>query len=654
MLAAVATSGSYTDLSNTPPTNVPFTGDSGSGGTSGLVPAPAAGDAVANMFLSAAGGWATPPGSSSSAATNLSITETANSVAIGSSSGTGVTIPAATSAAAGVLDSARASKIDGLATVATSGSYSDLSNKPSIPSIPAALVGQNIDNVARLGIGTTDTSNALSVDAPSVLFSNAADMRASISKGATSNTAAFNFQDNFSTRAQFGLLGNDNFTISTSADGATFNTAIVATPAGAVSFPNTGGFVGDSGSGGASGLVPAPAAGTAASGSFLKADGTWSNIPDLSATYLTVTAAASEYAPLNSPALAGTPTAPTQSPGSNSTAVATTAYLDRLLGANNGIATLNSSGTLSSSQIPASLTGAVVYQGTWNAATNTPALVSGVGTKGDYYKVSVAGTTSIDGNSQWNVGDTIIFDGTAWDKINGAEPEVLSVVGLTGAISGSALSSALGLGSLATLSALPVPTSSTLGGVQSAAAPSNQFMTGINTSGAPTFLQPSASNISGLGALATQGTVNLSSQAVSGSYTVALNATANTSLTLPATGTVFAYGPAATYNIYHAGGGNFTDLNAAFSYLKSNPPINGATIQLDAGTHNYSAPVYIGYNLVQGHCRTGCGAGQRLADEHRKFVGLAGELFHRSKCKLHDRSQCRQLCRDLRLGGRHE
>ena len=45
-LAAVATSGSYTDLSNTPATNAPFTGDSGAGGTSGLVPAPAAGDAV--------------------------------------------------------------------------------------------------------------------------------------------------------------------------------------------------------------------------------------------------------------------------------------------------------------------------------------------------------------------------------------------------------------------------------------------------------------------------------------------------------------------------------------------------------------------------------------------------------------------------------
>jgi hypothetical protein len=32
--------------------------------------------------------------------------------------------------------------------------------------------------------------------------------------------------------------------------------------------------------------------------------------------------------------------------------------------------------------------GALNYQGTWNAATNTPTLASGVGTKGDYYYVN--------------------------------------------------------------------------------------------------------------------------------------------------------------------------------------------------------------------------------------------------------------------------
>ena len=39
-----------------------FTGDSGSGGVKGLVPAPAAGDAAANKVLGASGGWIAPPG----------------------------------------------------------------------------------------------------------------------------------------------------------------------------------------------------------------------------------------------------------------------------------------------------------------------------------------------------------------------------------------------------------------------------------------------------------------------------------------------------------------------------------------------------------------------------------------------------------------
>ena len=41
--------------------------------------------------------------------------------------------------------------------------------------------------------------------------------------------------------------------------------------------------------------------------------------------------------------------------------------------------------------------GALLYRGTWNAATNTPILNSGLGTTGDYFVVSVDGTTNLDG-----------------------------------------------------------------------------------------------------------------------------------------------------------------------------------------------------------------------------------------------------------------
>ena len=84
--------------------------------------------------------------------------------------------------------------------------------------------------------------------------------------------------------------------------------------------------------------------------------------------------------------------------------------------------------------LAAAVTGANVYQGVWNATTNVPALASGVGTKGYYYKVSVAGSTSVDGNNQWNIGDMIIFDGTTWDKLDGISSEVTTVAGRVGAV----------------------------------------------------------------------------------------------------------------------------------------------------------------------------------------------------------------------------
>lgn len=63
--------------------------------------------------------------------------------------------------------------------------------------------------------------------------------------------------------------------------------------------------------------------------------------------------------------------------------------------------------------------GAINYKGTWNAATNTPTITSSVGVKGDYYVVSVAGTTNINGISKWGVGDWIAFNGSVWQRVEG-------------------------------------------------------------------------------------------------------------------------------------------------------------------------------------------------------------------------------------------
>ncbi len=79
------------------------------------------------------------------------------------------------------------------------------------------------------------------------------------------------------------------------------------------------------------------------------------------------------------------------------------------------------------------LVGGVIYEGTWNASTNSPTITSSVGNKGDYYVVSVAGSTTIDGISDWKVGDWIIFNGSTWQKVDNTDL-VSSVNGYTGAV----------------------------------------------------------------------------------------------------------------------------------------------------------------------------------------------------------------------------
>lgn len=72
--------------------------------------------------------------------------------------------------------------------------------------------------------------------------------------------------------------------------------------------------------------------------------------------------------------------------------------------------------------------GALNYKGVWNAATNNPTLTSGVGTKGDYYVVGTAGSTNLDGETLWGVGDWAVFNGTVWQKVNGGDTGLFTTI----------------------------------------------------------------------------------------------------------------------------------------------------------------------------------------------------------------------------------
>jgi hypothetical protein len=71
--------------------------------------------------------------------------------------------------------------------------------------------------------------------------------------------------------------------------------------------------------------------------------------------------------------------------------------------------------------ISTALTGVLQFQGTWNASTNSPTLTSSVGTSGDYYIVSVAGSTNLNGITDWEIGDWAVFANTTWTKIDNSQ-----------------------------------------------------------------------------------------------------------------------------------------------------------------------------------------------------------------------------------------
>jgi len=132
-----------------------------------------------------------------------------------------------------------------------------------------------------------------------------------------------------------------------------------------------------------------------------------------------------------------------------------------------------------------SVAGGLSYQGTWNASTNTPTLTSSVGVNGYYYIVATAGSTNLNGITDWQIGDWLMFNGSVWQKIDQSNL-VTSVNGQTGAVSvGTVTSVAATAGTGITISGSPITSSGTLTITNSAPdqTVSLTASTGISTSG---------------------------------------------------------------------------------------------------------------------------------------------------------------------------
>lgn len=93
----------------------------------------------------------------------------------------------------------------------------------------------------------------------------------------------------------------------------------------------------------------------------------------------------------------------------------------------NGYAGLGSDGKVPESLLPSSVVSGLTPQGNWDAATNTPDLVSATPGNGDFWFVSVEGSTNLGGIAEWKVGDWAVYSNSTWHKIDNSDITVPSL-----------------------------------------------------------------------------------------------------------------------------------------------------------------------------------------------------------------------------------
>lgn len=109
-------------------------------------------------------------------------------------------------------------------------------------------------------------------------------------------------------------------------------------------------------------------------------------------------------------------------------------------GAVSGVASLDSNGKVVASQLPDSVVGALVYQGTvGTGGTVTQVPTAAASNKGHYYVCISAGTY---GGHACEVHDWVVSNGASWDRLD-ARDAVTEVAGLKGVVTAANLKTAL-------------------------------------------------------------------------------------------------------------------------------------------------------------------------------------------------------------------
>jgi hypothetical protein len=249
-------------------------------------------------------------------------------------------------------------------------------------------------------------------------------------------------------------------------------------------------------------------------------------------------------------------------------------------GVANGVASLDGSGTVPVSQLPAAVLGALSYQGTWNASTNSPTLTSSVGTKGYYYVVSVAGSTNLNGITDWVVGDWAVFNGSVWQKVDNTDA-VTSVNGYTGTVvlTNTDIS---GFGTMSTQNANAVAiTGGTINGttIGATTATTGAFTT-ATASTSLTTPTVQASNSGGLSLKNSAGTTQISMGAGGGD-----NASINVSTNINGTNAQIDISPTGTGHVHiNPTGVNSIQINPTYVGTMDNMTIGATTPKAITGT----------------------------------------------------------------------
>ena len=277
----------------------------------------------------------------------------------------------------------------------------------------------------------------------------------------------------------------------------------------------------------------------------------------------------------------------------------------------------------------ASVAGGLSYQGTWNASTNTPTLASGVGVNGYYYITATAGSTNLDGITDWQIGDWLLFNGSNWQKIDQSNL-VISVAGRTGAVT-LTTADVSGLGTMSTQNASSVAiTGGTINGttIGATTATTGAFTT-VTASTSLTTPIVQATNSAGLALRNSAGTTQISMGGGGGD-----NVSINVSTNLNGTNAQIDISPTGTGHVHiKPTGANSIEIAPTFAgdidnmIIGAVTPKNGSFVDLSVtGTTSFD-----GSQGTSGQVLTSAGSGNtptwsNIPTLNQNTTGSAGSL----------------------------